>query len=319
MSDDQKWDGAAEVKPEQQAEQDITKSKLFRVLMDREIRKANKGPKVVGYVDMLGFGALAIKHPEMFDVEIDEEALAVNTFTSKSHERFGRFHAVLDRLAANELDSSRPERMMIFSDCAFAVYDNALQAAVSLSAVMRQLLRWAVPVRMCIAKGSCHFQRFSIESFPRFNLTRSMFHGSGVVCAVVGEEESGAGCRIFLSTSLEDADRALIEKRLTVLPMEKPSKHAAHELNYLSEPDPTGATDPEKDDTRIYAGLTILRSELRAPIPARVLEQYDESFALFNRMRKRLGRTELLPPKFDGEGNYIDPREAYPEMQFRKA
>jgi hypothetical protein len=50
-----------------------------------------------------------------------------------------------------------------------------------------------------------------------------------------------------------------------------------------------------------------------------VLEQYDESFALFNRMRKRLGRTELLPPKFDGEGNYIDPREAYPEMQFRKA
>ena len=72
MPDDQKWDGAAEVKPEQQAEEDITKSKLFRVLMDREIRKANEGPKVVGYVDMLGFGALAMKHPEMFDIEIDE-------------------------------------------------------------------------------------------------------------------------------------------------------------------------------------------------------------------------------------------------------
>ena len=55
---------------------------------------------MLGYVDMLGFGALAMAHPDMFDVEVDEEHLAVNTYTSKSHERFGRFHAVLDRLAA---------------------------------------------------------------------------------------------------------------------------------------------------------------------------------------------------------------------------
>jgi hypothetical protein len=282
--------------------------------MEREIRKANDAPNIFGYVDMLGFGALAMAHPETFDIEVDEEELAVHTYTSKSHERFGRFHAVLDRLAAGELDASRPERMMIFSDCAFGVYDNALQAAVSLSSAMRQFMSWAIPVRMCIAKGSCHFQRFSIESFPRFNLTRSMFYGSGVVYAVVGEENSGAGCRIFLSTSLDASDRALIEKRLSVLPMPSPSKHADYELNYLHEPDHTSKTKPENEDLRIFHGLSVLKSELRDPIPPRVLEQYDESFALFNRMRKSLGRYEMLPPVFDNEGKYLDPRDAYPQL-----
>src|SRR5262245_43507389 len=144
MADEQMPEKADDMQREQIAEEDVTNSKLFRMLMDREIRKANEVPRVVGYSDMLGFGALAMKHPEMFDIEVDEESLAVNTSTSKSHERFGRFHAVLDRLAANELDASRPERMMIFSDCAFAVYDNALQAAVSLATAMRQFLSWAV-------------------------------------------------------------------------------------------------------------------------------------------------------------------------------
>src|SRR5438477_417515 len=124
---------------------------------------------------MLGFGSLVRKHPGSFNIEISEDGSQVGTSTSKSSERFGRFHAVLDRTAMNHLDASRPERMMIFSDCAFAVYDNALQAAVSLSEMMRRFLSWAIPVRMCIAKGTCHYERFSIESFQTFNLTRSMF------------------------------------------------------------------------------------------------------------------------------------------------
>ena len=203
-------------------------------------------------------------------------------------------------------DASRPERMMIFSDCAFAVYDNALQAAVSLAPMMRQFLDWAIPVRMCLAKGTCHYERFSIESFQSFNLTRSMFYGSGVVFAVQGEENSGSGCRIFLHNSLEVADRALIEKRLPILPVPEKSDHAEYELNYLHEADGTGETDPEKDDLKLWAGLALLRSELRDPISPEVLAQYDESFALFNRMRKGRGRYEIRPPKFDGAGNPVD-------------
>jgi hypothetical protein len=166
--------------------------------------------RYVGYIDMAGFGSLVRNHPGAFNVEVSADGSTVDTTTSKSSERFGRFHAVLDAAALDHLEASRPERMMIFSDCAFAVYENALQAAVSLSEMMRHFL-WSIPVRMCIAQGTCHFSRFSIESLPSFNLTRSMFYGSGIVFSVQGEENSGRGCRIFLHTSLMDADRAQIE------------------------------------------------------------------------------------------------------------
>lgn len=279
---------------------------LLNILVERQLRAAAVPTKYVGYVDMLGFGALVRAHPGAFNVDVDESTSAVSTSTSKSSERFGRFHAVLDRIAMNAADASRPERMMVFSDCAFALYDNALQAAVSLCEAMRRFLAWAVPVRMCIAKGTCHAERFSIESFPTFNLTRSMFYGSGIVFAVQGEENAGKGCRIFLSTSLDAEDRQKIESRVTVLQLPAPSPFVEFELNYLHEADP-GGPDAANEDLRLFAGLALLRSELRDPIPPEVSAQYDESFALFNRMRARLGRYEIVAPRFDGAGNPLDP------------
>ena len=276
------------------------------MVVERQLQARALPTKIIGYMDMLGFGALVRKHPDSFNIEISDDGSQVTTSTSKSSERFGRFHAVLDRTAMNHLDASRPERMMIFSDCAFAVYDNPLQAAVSLALMMRQFLGWAIPVRMCIAKGTCHYERFSIESFQSFNLTRSMFYGSGVVFAVQGEENSGSGCRVFLHNSLELADRKLIEARLPILLMPEKSDCAEYEINYLHEPDGTGATDPNKDDIKLWAGLALLRSELRDPTKPEVLAQYDESFALFNRMRKFLRRYEIRPPKFDGAGNPVE-------------
>lgn len=299
--------GEQAAEPSQPGIEEIAQ-RFANVYMERELRQRALPTRVVGYMDMLGFGSLVRKHPGAFNVEFDEEAEVVSTSISKSSERFGRFHAVLDKMAVHQLDASRPERMMIFSDCAFAIYDNALQAAVSMTAAMRQFLSWSIPVRMGIAKGTCHFERFSIESFETFNLTRSMFYGSGIVDAVQTEENAGAGCRMFLSKSLSIEDRGLIEGRLTVLPIPAPSSYAEYELNYLNEPDPTGATDPSNLDLRLYRGLTMLKSELRGDAPARVMEQYDESFALFNRMRARLGRYEILAPRFDADGNYIDPR-----------
>src|SRR5947209_1449634 len=92
---------------------------FFNFLLERQLRAAALPTKYVAYVDMLGFGALVRAHPGAFDVDVDESTSAVSTSTSKSSQRFGRFHAVLDRLAMNAADASRPERMMVFSDCAF--------------------------------------------------------------------------------------------------------------------------------------------------------------------------------------------------------
>jgi hypothetical protein len=85
-----------------------------------------------------------------------------------------------------------------------------------------------------------------------------------------------------------------------------PSRFAECELNYLHEANP-GRPDPANEDLRIFAGLAVLKSELRDPIGPEVSAQYDESFALFNRMRARLGRSEILAPLFDGAGNPLDP------------
>ena len=171
---------------------------------------------------------------------------------------------------------------------------------------MRRFLALAVPVRMCLAKGTCHAERFSIESLPTFNLTRSMFYGSGIVFAVQGEENAGKGCRIFLSTSLDAEDKQKIASRVSVLSLSAPSRFADSELNYLHEAD-SGGSDPANADLTIFAGLASLRSELRDPIAPEVSAQYEESFAVFNRMRARLGRYEVLAPRFDGAGNPLNP------------
>src|SRR4051794_12491733 len=125
---------------------------------------------------------------------------------------------------------------------------------------MRQFLSLAIPVRMCMAKGTCHFERFSIESFSSFNLTRSMFYGSGIVFAVEGEETSGPGCRIFLHESISAQDREQIEKRVPVLPTPVAKEHVKHELNYLHEPTPPAEADAATQDMRLFAGLALLRN-----------------------------------------------------------
>src|SRR5260221_11242669 len=86
--------------------------RLEAVLAERELQTRALPTKIVGYMDMLGFGALVRKHPGSFNIEISDDGSKVATSTSKSSERFGRFHAVLDRTAMNQYDASRPERMM---------------------------------------------------------------------------------------------------------------------------------------------------------------------------------------------------------------
>jgi hypothetical protein len=78
--------------------------------------------------------------------------------------------------------------------------------------------------------------------------------------------------------------------------MPEHSNYADYELNYLYE---TNSASESEDDIGLWAGLAALRSELREPFKPDVVAQYDESFALFNRMRQQLGRYEIQPPRFD--------------------
>ena len=88
------------------------------------------------------------------------------------------------------------------------------------------------------------------------------------------------------------ADLELIERRLTILKLPSLSEHAEYELNYLHElASALRATQRIKISRFLLAllycavGLGTARAE--------VLAQYDESFALFNRTRRRFEPPEI--------------------------
>jgi hypothetical protein len=56
---------------------------------------------------LLGFSALVKEFPGSLNIEVKGHYDEVLTSTSKSSERFGRFHAILDRMAFGITDASR--------------------------------------------------------------------------------------------------------------------------------------------------------------------------------------------------------------------
>lgn len=273
-----------------------SKDKLFNLLLERQLSEYAFPTRCVGFVDMLGFSALTKRYPGSMTLDVGSDYSSLASGTSQSAERFGRFHGVLDRMAADRADASHPERMMIFSDCAFAIYDKALQAAVSLANLMRTFVSVGIPVRMGIAKGTCHFQRFGIDTYHNFSVTRSMFYGSGIVYSNEAEKHGGKGCRIFLHPSLDADDVTQIRNRYPTLELSPPTEHAQYELNYLDEEQPErGVPLNQQADHRIWVGLAYLRTQLTEPVPPDVLRHYDDSFKAFNAMRQQHGR-EIMPP-----------------------
>jgi hypothetical protein len=98
---------------------------------------------------------------------------------------------------------------MLFSDCAFAVYDTALSAARSAAELMRQFFELAVPVRMGLAYGTWHVRRFSFDVNAPLTITRAAFYGTGVVRAVQTEKSGGKGMRIFVHRDLPHASQRI--------------------------------------------------------------------------------------------------------------
>src|SRR5688572_10476674 len=105
-----------------------SKDKLLNFLVERKLREDSFPTKYVAFLDMLGFSALVKQFPGSLVLEVGGDYESLETSISASSQFFGRFHAALDYMAENYADSSRPERMMVFSDCAFCIYENPLQA-----------------------------------------------------------------------------------------------------------------------------------------------------------------------------------------------
>jgi hypothetical protein len=148
----------------------------------------------VVYVDMLGFSAMTEAHPHSIVREVVSET-AEETVTavriSEASSLFARFHALLDHIESDRSNTASPMRVMVFSDCGFMVFENALQAALFSTKLMGHFLRRYVPVRMGLAAGTCDAIRFSSDTYGQFHMNRAVFAGTAIVRASLAEKHGG--------------------------------------------------------------------------------------------------------------------------------
>jgi hypothetical protein len=101
---------------------------LFKTLLKRQVLSQEPPPRFVLFLDMLGFSQLTEDHPKpvVYDFESCD---SYTSSTSESADRLGRFQHVLNLVPVDQIDGAAPSHLMLFSDCAFLVFDTALQAA----------------------------------------------------------------------------------------------------------------------------------------------------------------------------------------------
>jgi hypothetical protein len=189
-------------------------SGLERLLARRHIEQTIPPPQYVLFIDILGFSDLTEEFPNPVVWNFGPDDTVISAATSESSQTLGRFQYVLDSLSRYVGDASGPTNLMLFSDCAFLVFENLLQAATCAAELMRRFLQQHVPVRMGLAHGTWNAERFSFDSVNKVMITRSVFSGTGVVRAHKAECNGGKGFRIFVHSSVEAS--ALAEIATTI-------------------------------------------------------------------------------------------------------
>jgi hypothetical protein len=245
------------------------------------------------YLDMLGFSELVLAHPSSLILEIDAQQSFTSVYSSPSASLFSRFHSVLDQVLENRFDTG-PSSAMVFSDCVFLVYENALLAAVHSTGLLRHFVKAFVPVRMGLGYGTCNAVRFTSDTLGTFNLTRAVFSGSGVVQSHRAEKCGEKGCRIFVHPSVGGfLDE--IRRRVSVLPLARQTPSAHWELGYLHEDGPVTNDEPSAatKDKELERAVKRMRDNSE-PMSQSVSVQYTDTLAALERMRVHMGRPILI-------------------------
>ncbi len=172
---------------------------------------------------------------------------------------------------------------MIFSDCAFLVFENSLQAALFAVDLMRNAIKRGVPVRMGVGKGTFYDIEHSTKTdMKSIGINKSRFIGTSVVFAHEAEQCGGKGMRIFLDASVEE-DLSLIRSRVKTMKLAKPLKGVSWELDYLNESRPIREEQKvEIADRELFDKVARLRNPQWR---RKIQRQYTETLAAMNRMR----------------------------------
>ena len=133
---------------------------------------------------------------------------------------------ILAQLSVNPKGPADPEVLL-----------DVLHGSAQASRLMRYFFRVQVPVRMGLAHGTWHVQRFSFDVVDSKTITRAVFYGTAVVRAHNAERYGGKGCQIFLHPSIGPDAIAQIQTRVRVLEIASAHADAPNQLNFLHEED----------------------------------------------------------------------------------
>jgi hypothetical protein len=150
--------------------------------------------------------------------------------TTELQGRFVRFSNVLDRHVFNE-GFTGGVQAMLFSDCAFLVYENALRATLAALDLMHCFIDRGVPVRMGLGKGTFYDMEYMTTATAAQSrvVSKSRFYGTAVVNAHAAESCGGKGMRISLHQSLEE-DLSLVRQRMRPMKLRRAFKDVRYEL-----------------------------------------------------------------------------------------
>jgi len=252
---------------------------------------AEDEPRVLLFVDILGFEAITREiRVRVEDYPPDERGFT-GSGTTELQGRFVRFSNVLDRHVFEE-SLNGGVQAMLFSDCAFLVYENALRASLAAASLMRCFLTRGVPVRLGLGKGTFYDMEYATTTTADQSrvVSKSRFYGTAVIHAHAAEQCGGKGMRIFLHKSL-DEDLPLIRNRLRPMKLRPQLEGVNHELDYLYEQTPE-SQEPSADekDRALFEKVALLKNP---DWPKKVLRHYTETHAAMNRMRKANSRKRV--------------------------
>jgi hypothetical protein len=242
-------------------------------------------PKVLIYVDVLGFEALTNEY--QFRVREFHHKRFSGASTTEMQNQFNRFNTVLDQCVFEETLYGGIQAML-FSDCAFLVFDNSLRATVIAVGLMRNFINRGVPVRMGLGKGTFYdIEYLTKTDVGAVTLSKSRFVGTSVVRAHSAEQCGGKGMRIFLDSSIEN-DLPHIRQRIKTLPLARPLRGVNWELDYLNESRPIAQEQKvEADDRKLFDNVARMK---QPSWPRDVQRHYTQTLAALNRMRKANSR-----------------------------
>jgi hypothetical protein len=266
--------------------------------MEKTVRLEDQ-PRTLIFVDILGFGAITNEYQVRVRHSRDESSGFSGSSTTEMQGQINRFNNVLDKCIFDETVNGGIQAML-FSDCAFLVFDNSLRAAVVAAILMRSFIKKGVPVRMGLGKGTFYDIEYSTRTDGgTVTISKSRFIGTAVVHARDAEHCGGKGMRIFLNESVEE-DLLLIRKRIKTISLVKPLKGVRWELDYLYESRPMAEEQKlEADDRDLFEKV----ARLKNPDWTRdVQRHYAETLCAMNRMRKANSRKLLNLRKLDYGG-----------------